>query len=137
MKKIRPVLLLGGWALVAAACGHKGPVMAPLTREPMRIDSLMASQQGGRILLKWTAPGVHVDGRPLPSSAAYEIWLLRNNAAEAALDRDTAADQSWTRAFRLAVLDIYGRQYVENAPPPIPPEAANRAASASSLARPS
>ncbi len=115
MKTIRLMVFLGGWVLVAAACGHKGPVMAPLTREPKRVESLSAAQKGKRILLNWTAPGVYIDDRSLPESAVYEIWLLRNDAAESALESNAAAGKSWSRAFRLAVLDIYGRPFNEKA----------------------
>jgi len=109
MRPIRTAFLLAGALLAAAACGHKGAILAPLTRVPKPVGALTAGQKGGRVLLKWTAPGAYIDDRPLPSSAVYEIWLLRNDKTEAALDRNLAVTKLWPRAFKLGSVDIYGR----------------------------
>lgn len=109
MRGIRTAILLAAAVALSAACGHKGAIMAPLTRVPKPVGALTIGQKGGRILLAWTAPGVYIDGRPLPASAQYEIWLLRNDPTEANLDRRLAVEKLWTKAFKLAVLDVFGR----------------------------
>jgi len=109
MNRSRTAFLLAAAVLASASCGHKGAIMAPLTRIPKPVAGLTTWQQGGRILLKWAASGVYIDGRPLPATAVYEIWLLRNDQTEANLDRGVAVTKLWDKAFKLAALDIYGR----------------------------
>jgi hypothetical protein len=109
MKTIRLMVFLGGWVLVAAACGHKGPVMAPLTREPKTVESLTAAQRGGRVILTWTPSGVLIDGRALAPTARYEIWVLRNPASVPELTEAAAAEEFPEKGERLGVFDVYGR----------------------------
>ncbi|MBN1937978.1 MAG: fibronectin type III domain-containing protein [Candidatus Aminicenantes bacterium] len=116
----RALFLLAASALAFAACGHKGAIMAPLTRVPKPVGALTAGQRGGRILLFWKAAGAYIDGRPLPATAQYEIWLLRNDRTEANLERYIAVEKLWDKAFKLAVLDVYGRP--ETAAPAAAPE---------------
>ncbi|MHB8053730.1 MAG: fibronectin type III domain-containing protein [Candidatus Aminicenantales bacterium] len=117
MKTIRPMLLLGGFVLVAAACGHKGPIMTPLTREPKRVESVSAAQRGGRVISKWIPSGVFIDDRALTSTARYEIWVLRNSATAPKLTRPAAADEFPKNGELLGVFDFYGLSDKEKEPP--------------------
>jgi hypothetical protein len=128
MKTIRSTVLLGGLVLVAAACGRKGPIMAPLTREPKRVESVTAAQRGGRVLLKWVPSGVFLDDRALGTNVRYEAWVLRSPASTPALTLSAAAAEFSERGERLGVFDVYGRPIEGNEKAePLPPPAAGPA----------
>ena len=110
MKKIRPMILLGGLMAVAAACGHKGPVMAPLTKEPKRVESFSAAQRGGRVLLIWVPSGVFIDDRALGTDILFELWERQSSASAPALSPSKASVKEFLKqGERLGVFDVYGR----------------------------
>jgi len=110
MKTIRPMVLIGGLIVVAAACGHKGPVLAPLTKEPKRVEAVTASQRGGRVLLNWVPSGVFVDDRALGTDVLYELWELQSSAeAPAFSPSEESVKEFLKQGTRLGVFDVYGR----------------------------
>jgi hypothetical protein len=62
-------------ALLAPACGKKGPILPPLVLRPQPAESVRATQRGGGILLEWTNPTAAVDGSSLAGLAEVEVWL--------------------------------------------------------------
>jgi hypothetical protein len=114
MKACRTVFILGFAAVLAGACGRKGEILPPLAFVPQPVQTLTTGQRGGRMLLDWPASTAYIDGRPLPPSAATEIWVLRNTAEEANVPREGAVAGFLDKARRLAVLDVYGRPILEN-----------------------
>lgn len=121
MKAVRLLVLLGG--LIVAACGHKGPVMAPLTREPKPVESVAAAQRGERWLLRWIPSGVFKDDRALGTDVRYEVWMVRQSASDPALTHAGAEEAFTERGERLGVFDAYGRpleegESIESRPPP-------------------
>jgi len=76
MKRPAGIFAIGLAVLLAAACGRKGPLQPPLARGPQAVDGLTAHQRGGSVILEWTNPVKSIDGRPLESLEAAEIWIL-------------------------------------------------------------
>lgn len=76
MKRPAGIFAIGLAVLLAAACGRKGPLQPPLARGPQAVEGLTAHQQGGAVILEWTNPTKSIDGRPLESIEAAEIWVL-------------------------------------------------------------
>ncbi len=77
MKRPAGILTFGLAALsLLPACGKKGPLQAPYVREPGTAEGFRAFQRGGAIVLEWTNPAKYMDGRPLRSMAADELWAL-------------------------------------------------------------
>jgi hypothetical protein len=76
MKSSAGILALGLAVLLGSACGRKGPLQPPLVRGPQAVISFKAHQRGGSVVLEWMNPARSVDGRPLGSLKAAEIWVL-------------------------------------------------------------
>lgn len=76
MKRPAGIFAIGLAVLLAAACGRKGPLQPPLASGPQAVEGLTAHQQGGGVILEWTNPTKSIDGRPLESLEAAEIWVL-------------------------------------------------------------
>jgi len=83
MKRPAGILAIGMVVLLASACGRKGPLQPPLARGPQAVEGLAAHQQGGSVILEWTNPLKSIDGRPLESLEAAEIWVLELRPADA------------------------------------------------------
>lgn len=83
MKRPADIFAIGLAVLLAAACGRKGPLQPPLARGPQAVEGLTAHQQGGAVILEWTNPTKSIDGRPLDSIEAAEIWVLELRPGEA------------------------------------------------------
>ena len=62
-------------ALLAAACGKKGPPLPPVRIEPAAPGQVRLRQIGGEVMLSATLPGTRTDGTPLGPDA--EVWVLR------------------------------------------------------------
>ncbi len=81
MKGIAAAFVLGLIVVNAMSCGKMGPLQTPLAREPMAVDRFSAYQRGGNLVLEWTNPSRYVDGRPLKTLGAIEIWTVEAPAA--------------------------------------------------------
>lgn len=66
--------LLLAAALAAAACGKKGPPVAPETRLPVAVTDLAAVVADGTVELAWTNPGRRADGTRLRELAAVHVF---------------------------------------------------------------
>ncbi|MDH4197440.1 MAG: fibronectin type III domain-containing protein [Candidatus Aminicenantes bacterium] len=71
-----------GFAVLAAACGHKGPLLPPVVRVPQPPGDFTCLQRGSRVLLRWTNPESYVDGEPMPGPGTVEVWVLETPKAE-------------------------------------------------------
>lgn len=65
-------MALLGWAL--AACGKKGPPVAPELRLPLAPAALHASIDENSIALTWTNPGARFDGTPLKDLTEVKLF---------------------------------------------------------------
>lgn len=76
----RPFLPLMLLALMAfPGCGKKGPLEPPLIRVPQAVQDLVVLQRGGRVFLYWTNPEAYIDGNPIESVAAIEVWMIQED----------------------------------------------------------
>jgi predicted small lipoprotein YifL len=70
-RSILVVLLAVG---TLAACGKKGPPVAPELRVPAVPAALHGSVDGESIVVSWTAPGARLDGTKLRSVDRYQLY---------------------------------------------------------------
>jgi hypothetical protein len=69
----RLALVLGALA-IAAACGKKGPPLAPIVRIPAGIDKLRAERLGNDVYVTLTLPAANVDGSVPVDISRVEIY---------------------------------------------------------------
>jgi hypothetical protein len=67
--------------LTLAACGKKGPIMAPLIRIPQYVKDLAVSRVGNLVDLIWTNPTASIDGRPLGRITEVDVWVIEEPVA--------------------------------------------------------
>ena len=67
--------------LTLAACGKKGPIMAPLIRIPQYVKDLAVSRVGNLVDLRWTNPTASIDGRPLGRITEVDVWVIEEPLA--------------------------------------------------------
>jgi hypothetical protein len=60
--------------LPLAACGKRGPPVAPEYRLPAAVQDLQAAVEGNAIRLTWTLPRIRVDRSPLREVARTEVY---------------------------------------------------------------
>ncbi len=80
---MRPTIRLAAAALLglmAAACGRKGAIRAPLVLVPQPVENFRAAQRGEQIVLEWTNPTSLIDGTPLAGIGGIEIWTADHAA---------------------------------------------------------
>jgi hypothetical protein len=84
MKRAAAILALGLAVLPAPACGRKGPLRPPLAAGPQRVERLTARQRAEAVILEWTNPAKAVDGRPVGTLDAVEVWVFDRGLAAGA-----------------------------------------------------
>jgi predicted small lipoprotein YifL len=70
----RRLLALALVAVPLAACGKKGPPVAPERRLPAAPVAMHGAVDDQSIVVSWTAPGTRVDGSRLRSIALYKVY---------------------------------------------------------------
>ncbi len=70
----RPLALLALVVVLAPACGHKGPPMAPLRRTPPMLVDFRLAQRGDALEVSCTAPRASVDGLAFDSVDIDIFW---------------------------------------------------------------
>ncbi len=63
-------------ASAAAACGKKGPPLAPFPRVPARVENLVPTRIGSDILLSFPVPSANIDGRKPADLGKLEIYAI-------------------------------------------------------------
>ncbi len=74
---------------VTAACGKKGPPLAPFVRVPATVANVTAQRVGGDIYLSFPVPSTNVDGKQPADIASLEVYAVtstRPPATEAQRD---------------------------------------------------
>lgn len=75
MRPTRAVLALAlGGALLLAACGRRGPPVAPERRLPAPVADLQATVVGEGVQLTWTLPRIRVDRSPVRALSRTEVY---------------------------------------------------------------
>lgn len=67
--------------LPLAACGKRGPPVAPEYRLPAAVQDLQAAVEGDTIRLTWTLPRIRVDRSPLREVARTEVYRRLEDGA--------------------------------------------------------
>ena len=70
-RKSLALLVLG--TAVLAGCGKQGPPLPPLKAVPATTKDLVATQQGGQIVLTFSYPKTTPAGLALPGVSAVEV----------------------------------------------------------------
>ncbi len=102
------VLTALGMAAVSA-CGRKGALVPPEALVPAAVGSLDVRQQGGDLLVSWSAPTREQGGRPLRDLAGFQ--LLRRQLLPGEADC-SACPEAWRP---LAGIDLEMPRSVERA----------------------
>lgn len=77
MSRLRTVrLLVVGSALAWAACGQKGPPLAPLRRAPGGLQDFTARRTAGTVRLVFTPPAANTDGSTPVDLGRVEVYAL-------------------------------------------------------------
>ena len=63
-------------ALVATACGKKGPPLAPYAKAPAAPAETTARRVGNRVEIRFTVPSVDLDGQRPAHLDRVEVWAL-------------------------------------------------------------
>ncbi|MGB2908797.1 MAG: fibronectin type III domain-containing protein [Candidatus Aminicenantaceae bacterium] len=61
------------------SCGKKGPIMPPLQKIPKAVEGVSLAQIGLEFRLRWRIPTNYVDGSPMESLSALEIWIFEED----------------------------------------------------------
>ena len=107
----------------SAACGKKGPPLAPFPRVPTRVDNLVPTRIGDDILLSFPVPSANIDGRKPADLKELEIYAITTT-------RKPETPEERKVATLVATLDV--RPVL----PPLPPDASPEAAEAFAKAQP-
>lgn len=100
------LLLAAAAALpTAAACGRKGPPVAPEIRMPQPVSDLRAVVRAGAIELNWTNPRRRADNSPLRGLSLARVYRVeddgRGDPKPAILDGDRVAGWTEVAVIRL------------------------------------
>ena len=99
--------------LALAACGKKGPPLAPLRVAPARIDNLAVAKTGEEVLARFTVPSANADKTTPADLVAVEVYAISGKPEDPA--GNSLAGPQFVRFGKLV-----GR--VQVAPPETPGE---------------
>lgn len=68
--------------VAAAACGKKGPPLAPLIRQPLRVEELKARRLGDELHLQFKIPGANTDGSTPADLDRIEAYAIDGEVAD-------------------------------------------------------
>ena len=71
---MKRVVLLA--VILAAACGKKGPPLAPFVRVPAVVDSVTAQRIGDDVYVSFPVPKANVDGQQPADIASLEVYAI-------------------------------------------------------------
>ena len=92
-------VLIAALALAGAACGKKGPPLAPFVRLPAAVETIAARRIGGDVYVTLTIPAVNVDASVPPSVQRVEVYGVTASAPP-------ARGRFLERGARIAVIDV-------------------------------
>ncbi len=108
MSRARPILvsiLLASMLPIAAACGKKGPPLAPLRPAPGPVTDLAGTRLADTVQLRFTIPAANADGTT-PADLAYVDVYALTGKAEGPLGRALTVRELETLATRIARVDV-------------------------------
>jgi hypothetical protein len=119
--------------LAAAACGKKGPPLAPLRIAPNRIEDLAVAKTGDEVRAQFTVPATNADGSRPADLVAVELYAISGKPVD-------PAGNSLSGAEFIRLGDVAGRVEIaqpeapEDADTPPPATVADRARAAAEAA---
>ena len=117
-------------ALLAAACGSKGPPLAPFVRVPATVSNVTGQRVGGDVYLSFPVPATNVDGQQPADIAALEVYAVTAVRPPATEEQRDVAALIATLPVRPILPDLPVPAN-ESAPPPLPvPPGVDRGATA-------
>lgn len=116
--------------LLTAACGKKGPPLAPYVRVPATIANVTAQRIGGDVYLSFAVPSANVDGQQPADIAALEVYAVTSRRPPATEEQREVATLIATLPVR-PILPEIPAPADGSAPPAIPlPPGVDRGATA-------
>ena len=116
--------------ILAAACGSKGPPLAPFVRVPAPVAAVTGQRIGGDVYLSFTVPSTNVDGQQPADIAALEVYAVTSTAPPATEEQREVASLIATVPVR-PILPELPVPANGSAPPPLPlPPGVDRGATA-------
>ena len=116
--------------LSAAACGKKGPPLAPFVRVPATVANVTSQRIGNDVYLSFPVPATNVDGQQPADIAALEVYAVTSARPPATEEQREVASLIATIPVR-PILPEPPPSVNGSAPPPIPlPPGVDRGATA-------
>ena len=115
----------GGYLLVcmlvtaSAACGSKGPPLAPFVRVPATVTTVTGQRIGNDVYLSFAVPSANVDGRQPADIAALEVYAVTSTRPPATEEQREVATLVATVPVR-PILPELPVPANGSAPPPLP-----------------
>ena len=115
----------GGYLLVcmlvtaSAACGSKGPPLAPFVRVPATVTTVTGQRIGSDVYLSFAVPSANVDGRQPADIAALEVYAVTSTRPPATEEQREVATLVATVPVR-PILPELPAPANGSAPPPLP-----------------
>ena len=105
--------------VVSAACGKKGPPLAPFVRVPATVGNLSSQRVGNDLYVSFPVPSANVDGKQPADIAALEVYAVTATRPPATEEQREVATLVATLPVRpiLPELPVAANG---SAPPPIP-----------------
>ena len=75
-RRKQPWLLFALMVLLAAACGKKGPPLAPFARVPAPVADLTVLRMGDDVYVSFPVPTTNVDGQQPADIASLEVYAI-------------------------------------------------------------
>ena len=116
--------------ILAAACGSKGPPLAPFVRVPAIVTTVTGQRIGNDVYLSFAVPSTNVDGQQPADIAALEVYAVTSTRPPATKEQREVATLIATVPVR-PILPELPVSANGSAPPPIPlPPGVDRGATA-------
>jgi len=108
MKRFFSLLVYSFLLFLFTFCGKKGPLLAPLIKNPQKIENFEVQQRGDRIILNWTNPTSYSDGSPLSEIKEIEIWLIEEEQESEETEEESSPGKR--RTFPKISLDEFKKR---------------------------
>ena len=109
-------------AILATACGKKGPPLAPFVRVPASVTVVTPQRVGGDVYLSFTVPETNADGQKPADIAAVEVYAVTSTIAPATEEQRDVATLIATLPVRPILPDVPAPANASPPPPlPVPP----------------
>lgn len=116
--------------VVAAACGKKGPPLAPFVRVPAAVPSVTGQRIGGDVYLSFAVPSTNADAQQPADIAALEVYAVTSIRPPATEEQREVATLIATVPVRPILPELPPQADGSPAPPVPPPPGVDRGATA-------